>query len=92
MNYAAEVARVRARRDRQLAAARRQLEQLRQVRDLEIRRLHAQGVTAQRIGVEVGCSDSTVVDVLNPAKRAEANSRRLLYWRERRAGRRLKVV
>jgi hypothetical protein len=91
VNYAVDVAKIRAARDRAIATAERELASLRAERDREIRRLRAVGLSLHAIGREVGCSASTVEAVLHPDRRAAANERRREYWHVYNAIRRAAV-
>jgi transposase len=67
MNYGAEI-----------AAARRR-------RDVEIRRLSAEGLTGVEIASRVGCSRALVYELLNADRKAAYNARRAQRWRHLQA-------
>jgi hypothetical protein len=70
--------------------ARHQLADLAAARDAEIRRLRAAepSLSMTATAVRVGCSSSTVSELLDPERRAEHNRRRLEHWRALAASRR----
>lgn len=87
MNYAREVRDARQEREavieRARAEARRAIAAAAAARDAEIRALRAREpkLGLEEIARTVGCSGSTVYDVLNPERRVQHNRRRREYAR-----------
>jgi DNA invertase Pin-like site-specific DNA recombinase len=90
MQYAVEVAKIRAARDRAIeqaqANARAKLAELAEQRDAEIRRLAAKGLSNPAIAAAVGCSRTQAYEVLNPEKREAYNRRRRERWHVYKGG------
>lgn len=89
MNYRAQVAEARRRRDELIecaaADAREAIAQAAAERDAEIRRLHAQGLSAGAIAPVVGCSKALAFELLNQDRKARYDERRRDHWRHLRA-------
>jgi hypothetical protein len=85
VNYAREVAAARLRRDATIQRAREEtscrIAAAAVERDELIRQLHVvDGLGPQAIAVEVGCSVSTVFEVLRPDKHEAYKRRRRAHW------------
>lgn len=82
MNYRAQVAAIRRRRDRAVIEAKAALAAAVAERDSEIRRLRAEGTTLVETAAQVGCGVHTVMDVMHPENRVRYNARRAAYWKD----------
>jgi DNA invertase Pin-like site-specific DNA recombinase len=84
VNYAVDIAKIRAARDRTIERARadgrRKLADVAAARDTEIRALAEDGMRLSEIAVRVGCSRGQAYEVLNPERRAKYNARRRAHW------------
>lgn len=89
MNYSAEIAAARRKRDRRIeratSEARASLAQAAVERDAEIRRLHAEGFSSMAIAPLVGCSRGLVYELLHADRKARYDARRREHWRHLRA-------
>jgi hypothetical protein len=97
VDYRAEMAKLRGRRDDAIARAKLDFNQQRAAlvarRDAEIVRLRDEGLTLDEIPLRVGCSRGTVGEVIaGPEKRREWNERRRRYWQEYKPRRRLRAA
>ena len=89
MDYRREVAEARRTRDRLIeratADARQVITRAAAERDVEIRRLHVEGLSAGAIAPLVGCSQSLVFELLSAERHRRYNERRREHWRHLRA-------
>jgi DNA invertase Pin-like site-specific DNA recombinase len=89
VNYRAEVAEARRRRDALIeqatAEARETIARAAAVRDAEIKRLRADGLSYEAIAPLVGCSKSLVFELLSAERHERYTARRRKHWRHLRA-------
>jgi Fe2+ transport system protein FeoA len=76
-SYRCESLAIRERRDHAVEQARRELAELKNARDSEIRRLYAAGMCRARIAVELGCVPSAVYELLDEDLRQKNHVLRL---------------
>jgi len=85
MNYRRESLTLRERRDRAVEQARRELAELREARDAEIRRLYAAGMPRSLIAAELSCDRAAVYELLDPALHQKNSVLRLDRYHRLRA-------
>ena len=89
MNYCAEIAAARRKRDKRIDHAtvewRESTARMRAERDREIRLLRTQGLATYTIGLRVRCSPSQVYEVLHPERHVAYDARRREHYHRLRA-------
>lgn len=77
MNYRVSALTIRERRDAAVEQSRRELAELRAERDRGARRLHATGLSAPRIALELGCDTGAIYELFDEDLRQKNHVLRL---------------